>query len=62
MKGAKRVINAILSYEMNHIDEVPLSNHFDDYMVIETNSGFFWGKMAKDKIKNMKSKAEKIST
>lgn len=62
MKGAKRVINAICSAELQNLDDKEFSEVLDDYLIVDKKTGFFWGKMAKNKLDKMKRQVEMIST
>lgn len=62
MKGAKRIIKAICNAELQNFDDKEFVERLDNYCIVDVNSGFFWGKMPYEKIKMMKSEAEKIST
>lgn len=62
MKGAKRVINAICSVELQNLDDKEFSEGLDDYLIVDKKTGFFWGKMAKNKLDKMKRQVKIIST
>ena len=62
MKGLKRIVNAIMSAELQNIDNKEYAEDIDDYLIIEKNTGVYWGHMPKSKLDYMKNKVEKIST